>query len=243
MTEQMEPQKELELPTNMLPLFDVDWTLLEGENKPQYDSYANAFEKVYGIKASINEVVPHGSITTQIIIEVLKLHGISEEEAKAKMQEVRRVREESFLAHANDHISNPMPGVYDLLSTLKGKGVPLGLLTGEDETIAQRTLELAGLSGFFDFGAFGNMAEKRVDLIPIVKQEAKEKLGLDESQVEFVIIGDSPFDIDTAKAGGLKSIAVGAGPYSTKELSVTGAELIVDSLQDQQSILNFLKIA
>lgn len=68
-----------------IPLFDIDWTLLEGGDKAHSEAYDYALHKVYKLPtASKKEITTHGMIDTQIIIEIAKLHNITENEAKKK---------------------------------------------------------------------------------------------------------------------------------------------------------------
>jgi phosphoglycolate phosphatase-like HAD superfamily hydrolase len=46
------------------------------------------------------------------------------------------------------------------------------------------------------------------------------------------IIGDTPHDIDCAKAHGCRAIGVGTGPYAPERLEACGADLAVGDLSD-----------
>lgn len=240
MFENQERKEKRETPSRLILLFDIDWTLLVGGNKAQYDSFDYAIKEVYGVNGSIREIIPHGMIDTQVIIEVLKLHSVSEEKAKERIGQAIKAMERYFIQHEDEGKCIPMPGSKVILELLEEKGIKMGLLTGNIKPIALRKLEKTGLKDFFSFGAFGNMAFRRVDLIDVARQEA-EKFGMFEH--ELVIVGDSPLDIATAKIGGLRSIAVGAGPYKVHELKASKPDLVVNSLEDTSSILKFLKPA
>src|SRR6266480_725041 len=70
------------------PLFDIDGTLLEGINRSHLDSFDYALRTVYKQPtASVSELNFHGMIDTQILIEILKIHGVSETEAKRNMDQ------------------------------------------------------------------------------------------------------------------------------------------------------------
>lgn len=228
-----------------IPLFDIDWTLLVGGelgNKIHSDAFDFALHTVYNQPtASKNEAMTQGKIDTQILIEVLKLHEVSEEEAKAKMPEALDAMTSYFREHAAEGHFEPMPGVIDLLTVLKEKNVPLGLLTGNTAKIGWEKLERAGIKDYFSFGAFGSMAFKRVDLIEIARQDAVKVLGIDIPIHSLVIVGDSPLDIACARDGGIRVIAVGAGHHKSHEL--THADLTVDSLKEKDKILKFLNAA
>lgn len=224
-----------------IPLFDIDWTLLKGgaSNKIHSDAFDFGFHTVYNQpNAFKNDIVTEGKIDTQIIIEVLKLHDVSEEEAKAKLPEALEVMKQYFLQHADEGTYEAMPGVKDLLEDLKQRGIPMGLLTGNVAEIGWEKLKRAGIKDYFSFGAFGSMAFKRVDLIKIAAEEATKALGKPINVDQLFIVGDSPLDIACAKDGGIPVIAVGAGHFKSHELA--HADLTLESLEEKDKVLNFL---
>lgn len=224
-----------------IPLFDIDWTLLKGgvNNKLHHEAFNFTLHNIYNKSdAFFSDVNAEGSIDTRILIDVLKLHGVPEEESKSKMPLATKTMADYFLGHANKGTFEPMPGVIDLLSELKKRGVPLGLLTGNVKEIGWEKLRRAGIADYFSFGAFGSMAFRRVDLIAIAAQEASKVLNREVSVNELVIIGDSPLDIACARAGGIPVIAVGAGSFKSHELA--HADLTLESLEDKAKILKFL---
>lgn len=223
-------------------LFDIDETLMKDGNKAHVDAFDYAFKTVFNQPtAAKNEIKTDGMIDRQIILEILKLHGVSEEEAKAKMDEAMRVMEEYFIQHENDGTCILKPGVKEILVELQKRQVPMGLLTGNVEEIAWRKVARAGLKEFFTFGAFGNLAYKRVDLIPIAVERAKQ-VGINAPLTDFIIVSDSPLDVRCAKAGGIQVIAVGAGNFSSQELRDENADLVIDSFLQQDEIFKFLQI-
>lgn len=216
-----------------IPLFDIDWTLLKGgeSNKIHHDAFDFALHTAYNKpKASYKDFMGEGRIDTQILIGVMKIHGVSEEEAKKKMPQALEAMKEYFFEHADEGTYEVMPGVVELLTDLKSRDIPLGLLTGNVEAIGWEKLRRAGIKDYFDFGAFGSMAYKRVDLIKIAEQKAGTN--------NLVIVGDSPLDIACARDGKIPVIAVGAGHYKSHELA--NADLTVDSLEEKDKIINFL---
>lgn len=233
--------KGVNMSSPKIPLFDIDWTLLKGgvNNKLHHDAFNFTLHNIYNKSdAFFSDVNAEGSIDTRILIEVLKLHGIPEEETKIKIPIATKTMADYFLEHANEGAFEPMTGVVDLLSELKKRNVPLGLLTGNVKEIGWEKLRRAGIADYFSFGAFGSMAFKRVDLIPIAAEEASKVLDREVSVDELVIIGDSPLDIACARDGGIPVIAVGAGHFKSHELS--HADLTVDSLLEKDKILKFL---
>ncbi len=228
-----------------IPLFDVDGTLIQRGNKTHTTSFEYAFTNVYNLPHATIAQIPHdGMIDRQIITEVAKLHGIEASDAKAKLSDAIEAMREYYRLHEGEGKYIALPGTSEILSLLCTYGIPLGLLTGNIEEIGWKKLESAGLHSFFDFGAFGDMADKRVDLVPIAIKQTNELLQLETplTASNFVIIGDSPLDVACAKDGGLSVIAVATGKFPLQQLKDAGADLVLESLEEQEKILTFLKL-
>lgn len=224
-----------------IPLFDIDWTLLEGSNTVHKAGFRRAFKVVYSLpSASVDEIEHHGMIDSQILMEIAKLHGVSDKEAKNKVNDAMTVVVDYFMKHVDEGKYQPMRGVVSLLKKLKNLSIPLGLLTGNIEEIGWEKVRRAGIKDFFTFGAFGSIALKRVALIPIAKKRLGKILGQEIPLERFVIVGDSPLDIACGRDGGIPVIAVGTGHYKTHEL--TNADLVVESLEEKDKLLKFLGI-
>lgn len=226
-----------------IPLFDVDWTLLKGGpvgNKIHHQAFDFALQTVYGLPDKARDKLQNtnGMIDTQIIIEVLKLNHISEEKSKEKIPQALTAMVDYFFQHVDEGIYEPMPGVLDLLSDLKKRNVPMGLLTGNVKEIGWEKVKRAGIKDYFSFGAFGSMAYQRVDLIEIARKEASKMLNQELPANSLVIVGDSPLDIACARGGKIEVIAVGAGHFKAHHLQE--ADLVVESLLEKDKILRFL---
>lgn len=228
-----------------IPLFDIDWTLLRGDevNKIAHrGAFDFALHTVYELPESISQkdYVSEGKIDSQILMEIAKLHGFSEKEAKSRVKEALKAMVSYFEDHAAEGHYVPMPGVIDLLSDLQAKNIPMGLLTGNVAEIGWEKVKRAGIGRYFSFGAFGSMAFKRVDLIKIAAAEASKALGRQVSVSELFIVGDSPLDIACARDGGIPVIAVGAGHFKSHELA--HADLTLESLEEKDKFLKFLEL-
>jgi phosphoglycolate phosphatase-like HAD superfamily hydrolase len=65
---------------------------------------------------------------------------------------------------------------------------------------------------------------------------ATAHLGRAFDPARVTIIGDTPHDIDCAKAHGCRALGVGTGPYSPERLREAGADLAVADLSDLASV-------
>ncbi|HYM65178.1 MAG TPA: HAD hydrolase-like protein, partial [Candidatus Sulfotelmatobacter sp.] len=132
-------------------------------------------------------------------------------------------------------------GVIDLLTSLKAKDAVLGLLSGNVEGIAWAKLQRAEIKKYFDFGAFGDNAYKRVDLVKIAKENARIILRKDFEIKDFVIVGDTPKDIQCAKEAKIKSIAVATGIYTFEDLKKEKPDLLIHNFASEgKKVVNFL---
>lgn len=225
-----------------IPLFDIDWTLLDKDPKRNihHEAFLYAYDKVYGV-SNPKEIDVEGKLDNQIIVETMQFNGISAEEVRQKLPSAFEAMKKYFFEHINEGTVHVLPGVRELLESLKERGVSYGLLTGNVEAIGWAKLKQAGIRDFFGFGGFGDKGEKRADLIGIAKDQAEKALNRKIEVEDFVIIGDTPLDIACAKTGGIKCIAVASGLYSFEVLVSKGADLVVKSLEEKEKILNFLQ--
>lgn len=220
----------------------LTWTLLEGRDKAHHLSYDFAFQTVYDeATASRQEIKAEGMIDNQIIVEVLKLHNYPEDLAIQKLEKATFAMKKFYHQHPERGIIKVMPGVVTLLKKLKSLNIPMGLLTGNVESIGWDKVKRAGIKDYFSFGSFGNLALKRIDLIPIARERAERILGERITLNDLFIVGDSPLDIACAKAGGIQVVAVSTGKLSYEELQVVHPDLLLHSLEEKVKFLEFIQ--
>ncbi len=140
---------------------------------------------------------------------------------------------ERLLALAREHYrancfkySRLYDGMSETVTQLRQKGVRLAVLTNKDHIVAGRIIE-----HFFGTGAFESVvgaAESRP-----IKPDPGTTLGIVESMgltsEDFVFVGDSAVDIETARAAGIRSVGAAWGFRGRGELEAAGADIIIDS--------------
>ena len=125
------------------------------------------------------------------------------------------------------------PGAHELLGALRGEGRGMALCTNKAEHITHITLEALGIAGYFsNVVAARDDVPKKPD--PAMVLRALAPFGVKPE--DAVMIGDSHADIEAARAGGVRSIAVSYG-YSSTPIRQLGADHIVDSLAEIQHAL------
>ena len=229
--------------TNTLVLFDIDKTLLRSKIKPstQRKAFSMALKEVYGLDAHIDLVEHRGMTDQQILIEILKLHGFSDDEIKKGLSKCMQHMEEFFRENMPVEELEILEGVEDLLERLQEGGIVLGIVTGNLKGIAEKKLTELGLWEYFQVGAFGSDSADRAELVRLAVRRA-ENLGFKLDKV--FVVGDTHRDINAAKKSGIKNIktiAVATGDCSVEELKEAGADFVFEDLKDVDAVVRAIK--
>jgi phosphoglycolate phosphatase-like HAD superfamily hydrolase len=135
-----------------------------------------------------------------------------------------------------------LPGVETLLDAVETlPHVRVGLLTGNFEPGAVVKLEHFDLWRRFAFGAFGDDHVDRRALVPVALARAMPAGHATPPSSRIVIVGDTPLDVDCAKAHGARAVAVATGPFDRAALSAAGADLVVDTFSDAAHVARWLE--
>ena len=182
-----------------------------------------------------------GMIDPEILTELLRQNNISVIEARREMPQMLILMESYFMAHAEEWPQERLPGAIDLLRSLHSLGVPNGVLTGNLEVIGRERLRRSCLAPFITAGAFSNHAQRRTDIFPLAKKLFEGVLERDLYPQHFVVIADTVKDVIFARECSLQIIAVATGGSTKEDLNHSGADLVLDSLEQSREIKEFLK--
>jgi len=123
-----------------------------------------------------------------------------------------------------------LEGVEDLLLMLSDAGTMLGLVSGAMEGAARVKLSRADLNRFFVFGGYGSDSDDRAKLTRGAIDKAAMLHGHDVTPDRVFVVGDTPLDVEAARAVGAVSVAVASGKFSVEELRSGGARHVLPSL-------------
>jgi len=120
-----------------------------------------------------------------------------------------------------------LEGAREALERLQRAGLALGIVTSGNRQRVAREIEGLGMRGLFGAVISAEDVEKRKpDPEPIVR--GLERLGVPAAEAAYV--GDSPEDVEMARAAGVYVVGV-PGPFPNREqLKASAPDLIVDSL-------------
>ena len=221
-----------------LSLFDIDKTLIKS-SRGHSETFSVAFKKVYGVDTTIDIINHHGMTDQQIIIEVLKKHGLDEQTIKSKIKDCMKVMIDSFNEIVKTDEIIVLDGVPELLNELTKYNVLMGLVTGNLEPIARGKLKKVGLNHYFKIGGFGNEDINRTNLVKLAIKRAEENFDFKFNNNVF-LFGDAPQDMKAGKEANVKTIGVTTGIYSKEELENAGADFILENLKDINKVLEII---
>jgi phosphoglycolate phosphatase len=133
------------------------------------------------------------------------------------------------------------PGVTELLDQLGTRPeVALGLLTGNVADAARSKLEHYGLAHHFSFGAFGDDRIERDDLARDAYDDIKRRIDGQIAPDQIWVVGDTPLDIQCARAIGAKALAVATGWHTSEQLAACEPDFLFDDLAATEQVLSAL---
>ncbi len=140
----------------------------------------------------------------------------------------------SALAIYREHFDRTMldgvsllPGAKDLLETLASRQITCAVLTNKLGTASRTLCNHLGLSGWLK-GVFG--AEDTPWLKPDVRFVRHALAELKQTDEGLLMIGDSPFDVQTGLNLGFPCWAVTTGTHSAEQLLAAGADRVYPDL-------------
>ena len=107
----------------------------------------------------------------------------------------------------------------------------VALLTGNFSQTAEIKLGYFDLWRHFAWGAFGEDAVERNDLLPVAIARYRARTGLDIASSDVVIIGDTPNDVEVARVGRARSVCVTTGQFDREALLAAGADVVFHDLE------------
>jgi phosphoglycolate phosphatase len=196
-------------------LFDIDGTLLNSRDAVHYFAFQSAVRAVLNIEISIDGVHVHGNTDPGIVRAVLQLAGLDNNTIDAHMPQI--VARMCAEAERNQDQLSPerCPSIPDLLVHLRQRGKLLGTASGNLETLGWLKLEKAGLRPLFAFGSFSFPRESRADIFQHGVNLARQLLG---GHAAVTAVGDTPSDIEAARAIGIPVIVLATGIFSFADL-------------------------
>lgn len=225
-------------------LWDIDGTLIRSVRAGAFKDYtAPVLESVFGSSGRLAEMSVSGMTDLQIVVEALRDEGYTPERVRERVGEfcTRYISEmERVTAPGNEPHFQLLGGAREILEAAEAHPrYRSALLTGNIEPAAHLKMRLVGLSGFFTLpGAFGDDSHDRRDLPALAQERINRHLKLDLRPSQFIVIGDTPNDIDCARHFGARAVAVCTGRLNSAEtLAPHNPDIILPDLSDTAAVM------
>ena len=192
-------------------LLDIDGTLLES-NEAHAASWADAFH-AYGYRISARDVRPLIGMGGDKLMATLT-PGLAPDDGGLG-QKIAEHRTRIFLAEYLPHCK-PTHGARDLLVELRRRKCTLVMATSAKGDELKALLRTAGIADLINAAATNDDAQASKPE-PDIVHAALKKAGVSPSRA--TMIGDTPYDILSAHAAGVRIVAVGCGGWKKPELS------------------------
>ena len=218
-------------------LFDIDGTLVSVRGAGRA-AFAVALRETYGTDGAIDRYDFRGRTDLRIVHELMTAAGLDVARIRAGIDDCFRayVRELTRLIGDGSTVKL-MPGVAEIVRRLDARpDAVVGLLTGNIEAGARIKLEPTRLWPFFRLGAYGgDDADRR--RLPAIACARARSLGHDFTFDRVTIIGDTPLDVDCARACGAVAVAVATGFHPPEELTACAPDLFFADFSDVPAAL------
>jgi phosphoglycolate phosphatase-like HAD superfamily hydrolase len=219
-------------------LFDIDGTLIT-TGGAGYRAIKKAVEATFGVERAL-EGIPVAGRTDSIILRDA-VEAIDGRELTIELRD--RIRE-TYMGLLRTEIDlvgggpGVLPGVRDLLDRVTDDpAYHVALLTGNFSQTAEIKLGYFDLWRYFAWGAWGEDAVHRNDLLPVALARYRERTGDEIAPADVVIIGDTPNDVEVARVGGARSVCVTTGQFGRQTLLEAGADVVFHDLSDVDEVL------
>jgi phosphoglycolate phosphatase len=214
-------------------LFDVDGTLVTARGAGRL-AIGHALASTYGTTGPIETYDFRGKTDQKIVWDLMQGAGLDDRRIadglaacfEAYVGELQR------LIGAGSRVTT-MPGVGELVRALSARpDAVVGLLTGNIEPGARVKLAATGLWDLFRVGAFGSDDMDRRRLPAIACERALQVTGRRFAFEQVTIIGDTPLDVDCARACGAVAVAVATGFHPAADLQACAPDLFFTDFAD-----------
>lgn len=202
-------------------ILDVDGTLMD-TNYLHVEAWARAFDEV-GYRAPRVEIHPKIGKGSGLLISEF----VDDEEAANKAAELHAEHYDELQKRAF-----PLPGAKELIDSLAKLDYGVWLATSAEPHELERSLDMLEAEGKIS-GIVNSSDVEDSKPAPDIFELALEKAGVEPQ--EAVAVGDAIWDVESAKAAGIRCVAVlTGGAFSKENLKEAGA---IDVYRDCADLL------
>lgn len=224
-------------------MWNIDLTLVDVVQVTR-EAYAEAFPMVTG-RPLVRLAQTAGKSESEIFFDSLAQNSADRGDADQTADLLARFTEALAAAFAARRALLPqrgrlMPGAREAVNAVAAlRGVVQTVVTGTIRPNAIEKLRAFGLDRFIDFevGGYGSEVYPRGTLLLLARTRAGQKYRTPFGEDSSVYIADSPRDVEAARIGGARVIAVASGRSTVTELRATGADRVLNDLTNTAALL------
>ncbi len=218
-------------------LFDIDGTLIDTGGAGQR-SILHMLEEEFQVSAPVEGIPTAGRTDHAIMVDLFEYFEIPNTGENRKRFETAYLK--LLTEKLKEQQGRVLPGIKSILNTLsQHTHIDLGLLTGNFEHGARQKLEHYELHHFFEFGAYGDHHADRNDVAQEALNQIKQRHPSESVAAASIwVIGDTPSDIQCARAIGANVIAVATGVYPLEDLRDCKPDYLFEHFEEIESLLS-----
>ena len=223
-------------------LFDIDGTLVTARGAGR-EAFNRALREVFGTLGPAEAAYDfRGKTDPRILHDLMSSAGFHAAEIDARAATFFAVYARELADVIGDgRRVEVLPGIPELVRALAERDdAVVGLLTGNVEAGARVKLAPTGLWPYFRLGAFGSDHADRRALPAIACVRARSLVAHTFPFDRVTIIGDTPLDVDCARACGARAVAVATGFYGYDDLEGCAPDLLFNDFSDVARALTVL---
>lgn len=211
---------------------DIDGTLLHSKSTGS-NAFGKAFHAAFGVLVDMAHISFAGATDLRVVEQLARENGLKLDAARLK----------HFFELLPGYLDQNMirlppvvfPGVERFLERVS-KQWNLALVTGNTRECAYLKLKHGGLDSYFTaIGGFGDDDGDRNRMAALALERAGNPVG-------SFLLGDTPSDIEAARANGMVSVAVCNGTFDRAALAAENPDMIVDSFEDAEHLFQALNV-
>jgi len=215
--------------TVRLAVFDCDGTLVDGQA-----AVCEAMEAAFA----------HADLAAPARHDIRRIVGLSLPQAIRQLAPdcsdeqcaaaVNAYKSSFFETRQSGRLHEPLyDGIAELIERLAAGGWELGVATGKSDRGLHGCLTTHGIIGHFATLQTADRHPSKPH--PAMLEAALAEVGAEPG--DAAMIGDTSFDMEMARAAGVRAIGVGWGYHTPDELHAAGAEAVVSSAAELRELL------
>jgi phosphoglycolate phosphatase-like HAD superfamily hydrolase len=222
----------------MIVLFwDIDGTLLS-TGRAGIFAWNDSARELTGRDFDLTTVRTAGMTDYQIAVKTLEMLGV--EGSPSNIERLLRRYEELLPSALPRRAGRVLDNVREILEHLQVQRADVRsyLLTGNTRAGARAKLTYYNLFHFFPDGAFAEDTGARAGIASRALELARQAGPIADETI--FVIGDTPHDIECARAIDAKTIAVATGGYSVEELKPYDPWRLFEMLPEPQEFVRLI---